>query len=532
MEILGGLALFLYGITIMSEALKTAASGKLKPFLSRMVSNKWKAMVAGAGITALIQSSSVTTVLAVGFVSAGILQFQQTIGIILGASIGSTITSQIIAFKITNASLIFIAVGFVASAIFSSRTYRSLGQFLLGLGFIFMGMSIMGEGADMMRDTPMFAKLLHYLVNPLWSIAFGLVMTAIVQSSTATIGVAIMLISNNMIDINSSIAIVLGANIGTSATALASAIGKPRAALQVAMAHVLFKVAGSLLWVMFIPQLADMVVQISPNDTSRQIANSHTIMNVANAFLMIGFSSPFARLVKFIVPDKESKKTKLLPNLDPYYLSHVGVSLDLAHNAIDKLGKMTTDIIHEGFDIAINGDDDNLIKYRKKDSRIDEGHTEVITFIRQLQLRQLAPHDVVRIENIIEAANILESAADAVTTNLVEAAEHRTKLQFELSDSAKSQLLLLYRTAEKALSISIDEFMRNEQQTDWTIQKNEFKELTLEARKEIVAELSTGNDSSIDVYKFETEMIEVARQLHQLARRLVRRMSLFETATR
>jgi len=520
----GGLALFLYGMTLMTEALKKAATGKMKPFLSKMVSNRWKAMLAGTGITALIQSSSVTTVLAVGFVSAGILQFQQTIGIILGAGIGSTITAQIIAFKITNASLVFIAVGFLISSVFTARAYHEAGVFLLGLGMIFLGMNLMGEGAEPLKSYPPFISSMEKLDHPITGILLGAAFTAIIQSSAATVGVVILLGANGMLGLSASIALVLGANIGTCATAILSAIGKPRAALQVAMAHVLFKLLGALAWVAFIPQLADLVIGLSPDNLGRQVANAHTIFNVVNALVMIWFTVPFSKLVKKIVPDNEQPKSTLLPNLDPYYVQHAGVSLDIAQQAIGKLGDKVMEIIRKGYDIATTGNEKSLKMLRECDVEIDAGHAEIIQFIRLIQQKQLIPQEAKRVNNLIEASNVIESLADLITTHLVEAAEHRFSSPTMLKDFNHVELNKLYDSATTSFSLALEEFKSNKVTRDWDQEKNAFKKEVIRVRNQLIEIMYSEKEPKIDAYRFETEIIEVARQLHGLARRLSRKI--------
>jgi len=216
----GGLAIFLYGMTVMTNGLKAAAGGNLKTFLSRMTSNRWKALLAGMSITAVIQSSSVTTVLAVGFVSAGLLQFQNTLGIILGANIGATITAQIIAFKVTKAALLLVIIGFLMNVSLQKRALKETGNIILGLGLVFLGMNLMGEGTGPLKTYQPFISAMQGLENPLWGVLFGFVFTAMVQSSSATTGVVITMASQGLIGINGGISLIIGANVGTCVTAV------------------------------------------------------------------------------------------------------------------------------------------------------------------------------------------------------------------------------------------------------------------------------------------------------------------------
>ncbi len=310
----GGLALFLFGIRQMTESLKIVAGSSMKGLLARLTANRFTAALAGAIITAVIQSSSVTTVLVVGFVSAGLLTLSQSIGVIIGANVGTTITAQIIAFNVYQYGLLMIAIGFLTDVVAKSEKIKQWGIVLMGLGLIFFGMELMSNATGPLRQWPPFIDAMQNMRNPLLSILFGLIFTAIVQSSSATTGIVIVLASQGLISLESGIGLVFGANIGTCVTAIISAFGRPREAVQAAWIHVVFNIGGVLLWMFFIPQFAQLARGISPSanylegsarlaaDTPRQIANAHTLFNVGNTFLFIWFTGPLAKLVDRIVP--------------------------------------------------------------------------------------------------------------------------------------------------------------------------------------------------------------------------------------
>ncbi len=289
----GGLALFLFGMRLMTEALKTVAGTGMKNLLEKLTTNRFTGAVAGAIITAVVQSSSVTTVLVVGFVSAGLLNLSQSIGVILGANVGTTITAQIIAFQVYKYGLLMIAIGFFVEILARREYLRQWGVAVMGLGLIFFGMELMSIGTEPLRAWPPFIEAMQGIGNPLLSILIGAAFTAIVQSSSATTGIVIVLASQGLISLESGIGLVLGSNIGTCVTAFISAVGRPRAAMQAAWVHIIFNVAGVVLWILFIPQLAELSRALSPAsvalpgdpastaDLARQIANAHTIFNVA-----------------------------------------------------------------------------------------------------------------------------------------------------------------------------------------------------------------------------------------------------------
>jgi phosphate:Na+ symporter len=298
----GGLALFLYGMHKMTEALKILAGERAKDILAKLTSNRFSAAFAGAAITAVIQSSSITTVLMVGFITAGIMTFQQSIGVILGANVGTTFTAQIIAFKITKGALFLIAIGFFTEVFAKRPKLKHLGVALMGLGMLFFGMELMSQATSPLRTYEPFMDLIQEMTNPFFGVAIGAVFTALVQSSSATTGIVIVMASQGLITLETGIALILGSNIGTCVTAWISSIGKPREAMQAAAAHIVFNVTGVLLFVGIIPHYAELIREISPAavhlegierlaaDTPRQIANAHTVFNVFN--LVIFLASP------------------------------------------------------------------------------------------------------------------------------------------------------------------------------------------------------------------------------------------------
>ena len=330
----GGLALFLYGMSKMTEALRTVAGGGMKTLLARLTTNRFTAALAGIIITAVVQSSSVTTVLVVGFISAGLLTLSQSIGVILGASVGTTVTAQIVAFKVTKYALVLIGIGFLLELTARSEKVKHYGILLMGLGLIFFGMELMSQATYPLRTYAPFIELMQSLKNPLLGILIGTVFTAIVQSSSATTGVVIVLAGQGFISLNAGIALVFGANVGTCITALLATIGKPREAIRAAVVHVVYKTTGVLIWLPFIAQLAATVTSISPSapelegtarlaaESPRQIANAHTLFNVANLLLFIWFTPLLAKIARRVVPDRpEPEPGRIEPRyLEEYFL--------------------------------------------------------------------------------------------------------------------------------------------------------------------------------------------------------------------
>ncbi len=521
--LLGGLALFLHGMNVMTEGLKAAAGSRMKSFLKGMTRNRWTSLSAGAGITAVIQSSSVTTVLAVGFVSAGLLSFQSTLGLILGANLGTTITAQIIAFKITSASWLMIAFGYLFSVAFEKKSYKHFGTIILGLGLVFLGMNVMSEATAPLKSFDPFIDVMKGLDNYFLGILLGTVFTAAVQSSSATTGVVIVLASQGLVGVEAGIAIIFGANIGTCVTAVLSALGKPRAAMRVAISHVFINVAGVLIWFAFIRQLADVVETLSAGSQARQIANAHTIFNLANTLVFIWFVHPVSRLVLWMVPEKKKDTKQLFPELHSYYLEDISMAIDLANGAIYKLGKKSLQLMGSGLYVALSGKATQLTQLRRNDELIDHGHREILGFLQQIQGSSLSKKETKRLEKQIEAVNVLESAADLITTNLVEAAEHRIKNEFEVSEITIQKLTDLYAIAVNAFDLGLKSFSGQAVEEEEALLKSVFKEQFQEVRTHLTKRLAETDEMRISIYRFESEVLEAIRHLHALARRLKRK---------
>jgi phosphate:Na+ symporter len=364
---LGGLALFLYGMEQMADALKALAADRLKIILKRLTSNRYIGAVTGAIVTAVIQSSSVTTVLVVGFISAGVLSVSQAVGIIFGANIGSTLTAQLIAFKVTKLALLMVAIGFAMLFISRKDQVKQYGAMVMGLGLVFFGMSMMSDAMRPLRTYSPFIELMTRMEIPVLGILVGAVFTGLIQSSAATTGVVIAMSSQGLITLTGGIAIIFGANIGTCVTALLASIGKPRNAIKASIIHILFNVFGVVLWVGFIDRLAELVMMVSPvaeglsgaeklaAETPRQIANAHSIFNVANTLIFLPFGALFARLVEILLPDKEEEidadtglavefKTKFIDN---DLLTVPSIALEQARNEIVRMAALVKGVVDD-----------------------------------------------------------------------------------------------------------------------------------------------------------------------------------------
>ncbi len=534
----GGLALFLYGMRKMTDALKLVAGDGMKNLLARLTTNRFSAAAAGALVTAIIQSSSVTTVMVVSFVSAGVMTFTQSIGVIMGANIGTTITAQIIAFKITKYALPMIAIGFLMDILAKSKRTRYYGIMLMGLGLLFFGMELMSNAALPLRTYQPFIELMQEMRNPLMGMLVGMVFTALVQSSSATTGIVIVLATQGFISLEAGIALVLGANVGTCITAMLSAIGTPRDAVKAAVVHVIFNLVGVLLLIAFIPQFADLVRTFSPSastltgterlaaEVPRQIANAHTLFNVANTLLFIGLIGSLAALVERIVPRPAAAPLgRGEPEyLQEMYLDQPTLALDQVKLELNRMGELILDAVRRALPVSLSGDEKELETLREIDDAIDHLHGEILNYLGKLSLRELIEPHPRRIEEYIGVANYLENLGDVVETAFLPSAYKRLQHKKEFDPELVTLLNPLIQSAIDTLVRSLSAFATDDPAQAKAVRhsKKEFNRNAEAVRLRLAHHLAEGGRESLTAYRLTIEHVENLKRIHTLARRVAR----------
>ena len=536
MGLFGGLALFLFGMEQMTQALKAVAGGGMKSLLARMTTNRFKAAFAGAFVTAVIQSSSVTTVLVVGFISAGVLSVSQSIGIIMGANIGTTITAQIIAFKVTQYAMLLIAGGFGAQFLSKRENVRRYGLMMMGLGLVFFGMNHMSEATRPLRTYQPFIDLMQGMSSPLTGVLIGALFTALVQSSSATTGVIIVLASQGFITLEAGIALAFGANLGTCITALLAAIGKPLEAVRAAAIHVLFNVLGVLLWFLFIPQLADVVRWFSPvaaeldgvarlaAETPRQIANAHTIFNVSNTLIFIWFTGPLARLVQRLVPEPQADVVERPNLLDEALLQTPALAFDLVRMELGRLGAAAVKMVRQALAAVVNGSREDLQQLEEMDTEVDTLHGELIAYLGKLSQERLTSEQSERLHDYMAAANYIESIGDIVETNLVEVGTQRLDLNLQISQSTQDVLNPLNEHVCHAVEMSIEALVTGQRPLANTVEdaKEQINELATNADRHLAARLIAEEPNRVAIFRLETEAVEYLKRVYYFAKRIAK----------
>lgn len=540
MTLFGGLALFLFGMEQMAEALKSVAGDRMKQILARLTNSRIMGLITGAFVTAVIQSSSVTTVMLVGFVTAGLMSLSQAIGVILGADIGTTITAQIVAFKVTKYALLLVAIGFGLTFLSKKDSVQQYGQLVMGLGLIFFGMGVMSDGMQPLRSYAPFVELMHNVANPLIGILVATLFTGLIQSSSATMGVVIAMALQGLISLEAGIALALGANIGTCATAGLAAIGKPREAVRVAVAHVTFKIVGVMLIYPFIPYLADLVRDISPAattgltgmdklaaETPRQIANAHTIFNVGIAVAFLPFASLFARLCEWIVPDRPLDEEGIIIRakyLDDELLVSPSLALERVRLEILHMGEQVSEMLSRIMPAIISGDRVALTSIRNLDERVDILQADILGYlgkISRLELTEQQNRDFLR---LMEAVNNLEHIGDIVETNLVDLGQSRIEQNISVSRPTQEVLKGFHHVVVEAVETAIRAVAENDPQAaaEVTKMKDEITRIANSTAIHQAKRLVADEPNRIETYTIEIDIAEKLQRIYYFAKRMAK----------
>jgi phosphate:Na+ symporter len=522
----------------MGDALKAAAGSRMKLILARLTKNRFSSALIGAFVTAVIQSSSVTTVLVVGFVSAGVMSLSQSVGVILGANIGSTMTAQLIAFKVTEWALLFVALGFAGLFFAKNESLRHYGNLLFGLGLIFFGIHLMGEAAEPLRRYEPFISLMLKMEQPLPGILCGALLTALVQSSAATTGIVVAMASQGFVTLPAGIALALGANIGTCLTALLATIGKTRPAFRAAAIHVLFNTVGVLLWLGLIDELAALATFVSPQSTElsgierlmadvpRQVANANTLFNVINTLLFIGFTTPLARLVTHLLPDKPVRDRLIVTPkfLDNHLIDTPSMALNLARLEVGRLGEQVLLMMLQAQEAIQKRDLSMLVELEKQDDIVDILYADINSYLSRIGKQNLTEEESREYFRISQVNANLEGVGDVLETDL--STLGKKLIRSDLVPSETMSLLLndlfegVYRALEKAICAirNSDEMAAQEV----IAMKEEINHSTQAALERQARSLAESGEARLDTLNAEFELTDKLNRIYSLSKRIAR----------
>lgn len=463
-QLAGGLGLFIYGMKIMGDGLENAAGDGLKSILEKVTKNPIIAVIVGAIVTAIIQSSSATTVMVVGFVNAGLMNLAQAAGIIMGANIGTTITAQLVAFKLDSIAPLFVFLGAFTVMFAKGKKRKDIGNIILGFGILFVGMGQMSSAMKPLTSLPIFNDILS-TVGSKWylGIVAGALITAVLQSSSATTGILVALAATGAISIDHALPIVFGCNIGTCITAMLASVGTNKTAHKAAMLHLIFNLGGTLI---FIPVLisgilGDIVSTLSPDDVTRQIANAHTVFNVVNTAIMLPLTGVLIKIVNKIIPgDDEEEK------MGPKYIDDR--LLETPVIAAGQVAKETLRMANKakkGLDLALeafNKNDEKLIEKVYENEQLINTLNEAITnYLVKLSKCELSDKESSIVSATFHVINDIERIGDHAE-NIADIAYQKINKKLEYSNGAIEDINNMYDKTTKSLKIAIDSYAKKD----------------------------------------------------------------------
>ena len=447
LALLGGLALFLYGMQMMSTGLEAAAGNRMKSILEKLTSNRVKGVLFGAAITAVIQSSSATTVMVVGFVNSGLMTLKQAVWVIMGANIGTTITGQLIALDIGAIAPLFAIAGVGAIMFIKSEKVHHISSIFAGLGILFMGMDMMGAAMSPLKESEAFISLMTKFDNPLLGILVGALFTAVIQSSSASVGILQALASTGMIPLSSAVFVLFGQNIGTCITAVLASIGMKVNAKRTTVIHLLFNIIGTVLFtvICLVTPYVTWIEAMTPGDPVAQIANAHTVFNIVTTLLLLPFGTHMANIAVRILPDSkkaddEDLRLKYIrPFESSYAIGHSAVAVSLVRDDFNIMRDLVAKNIRDSFDSLVQYDEKLRKKVSEREEYIDFLNKGISEYIVSLMASEMNMSDSRKINGYYAIISNLERIGDHAV-NLAEYGDDMRKWEIDFSDTVKEEL--------------------------------------------------------------------------------------------
>jgi phosphate:Na+ symporter len=439
-QLIGGLGLFLLGMDQLSSGMKSLAGRKMRLMLEKFTATKGGGVLFGIILTLLFQSSSAASVVMVGFVDAALLSFSQTLAVMLGTGIGTTITAQLIAFKIGAYALAFVGIGFFFKA-FGRRKWSYAGQIAMGLGILFYGMDLMSSGMAPLRNVEVFTFWLKYLQNPGLAVLTATIFTALIQSSAAFIGIVMTLTTSGLLTVSDSLPLILGTNIGTTVTALLASINSTLNGKRLAVANTLFRVAGVFIMIWFLGTWENITNFVSgPNASEGHfLANAHTIFNVVMTLCFIPFTGIIGTFVKKLLP-KRHKEAFHLNYLRPEFIESPGMALPFLRKEVQDMGRLVLHMVENALVPFFDRKPGILDQLRENEKRVDDYREEINHFIVRLHEKEAADEWGDDIYHFLHVINELEQIADIVSVNIARKGDKWLDANIEFSREGEKEL--------------------------------------------------------------------------------------------
>jgi len=449
-SLFAGLGLFLYGMRVMSDALQKSAGDRLKKLLEILTTNKYIGVLVGASITAIIQSSSATTVMVVGLVNAGIMNLSQAVGVIMGANIGTTMTAQIIAFNFKSIVPYSIIIGALLVLFPKRKAHRQFGELVIGFGILFMGMYMMSDAMKPLKDIPEFAVFMVKLKdNPILGVIAGLALTSIVQSSSATIGILQALAIQGLVPIEAALPILFGDNIGTCVTALIASIGTSITARRAAVLHLTFNIVGTIIFLILLKPVL-LLVGMLGTEPARQIANAHTFFNLANSAIQLPFSALLIAFVNKVIPGEDIQDMFALKYLDKRILETPSIAVGQIIKEIARMGEIARSNVQKGVEAIIGGDEKLIDEIYDNENVINELERKIGEYLQEVLHSAISEDQQKKVGMLINTIHDVERMGDHAE-NLAEIAQYKLDNKVAFSDMAVGELRSIYESVDNAV---------------------------------------------------------------------------------
>ena len=500
-SLIGGLGMFLYGMNVMGDGLQKAAGKKLKKIIEMLTTNKIMGVLVGTLVTAIIQSSSATTVMTIGFVNAGIMSLQQAVGVIMGANVGTTVTAQLVSFNIEKYAPIAIGIGMAFWFFTKKKNVKNISEILIGFGILFVGMNFMKAAAAPVSEMPQVHDAMLYLSkNPVLGILAGFVITGTIQSSSASIGILIVLASQGLLPITAALPVLYGDNIGTCVTSLLSTVGASRNARRAAIMHLCFNVIGTLLFIIVLSKpIVALVTSIDPTNVPRQIANAHTLFNVVNVIVLLPFSSYLVKLATKLVPyteDEDLENIHTTKFLDERILETPSIALSNTVDEVIRMASRSTRALDSAYDAVKTFSHEKREKTFEYEKMINTLQLDITNFLFALSNRNLSDLERIKADVLFHIVNDIERVGDHAD-NIAEISQFMEDKKVKFTDDATKELDTLFELASKNFYDSITALKTSDFELAATItdREREINILEQNARNSHMVRLRSGTCS-------------------------------------
>ena len=516
LSIFGSVALILYGMRFAGDGLQKAAGPRLRNFLIKATSNRFKGIGVGAAITALFQSSSATTVMLVGFVGSGLMGLAETMGVILGADIGTTLTVQILAFKLYDYAIALIGAGVLLHLSSGKGTMKHVGQAILGFGFVFFALKLLIETFSPIAANPLLSGfLVGFSSDPVAGIIIAGLLTALFQSSAATLGIAITAAHSGLLTIDAAMPIVLGANVGTCVSAIVSSLGANVDAKRVALAHILFKVLGVIIVVPLLSAFTHLVGYASL-DPARQVAIAHTLFNIAIAIIFLPFITPFTGLIKRLLPDKPDMHKSGAKYLDPIVLASPSLALVQATREALRAADIVQEMLSKSIEVFIKNDAELIESIEEKDDDVDLLDKEIKLYLTRLTRESLSEEQSKRELEIMLFSDNMENIGDVIDKNLMELGRKKIKNGASFSKDGLEEIQLLHQKVVENFRLGVAAFAGSDPDLAQKLlnHKSRLSELERELRQAHINRLHLGLKETIDTSAIHLDVLTNLKRIN------------------